>query len=173
MTTAALPNSLIPSPLRIYTVPGIPPAQSGCCSPIPTAQRGVTTTTGFIPELPAKSSAAILDYSVDFTNWLVDTGDTITSGGVSAAVKTAGGFSYDLAVVWAEPYNGTQAVVMLTSGPAGTFQIVNVQAETEQGRTCTQQIIVPISRTTETVDPAPTSTTTGSGETSPDATGGT
>ncbi|WP_456304221.1 phage fiber-tail adaptor protein [Acetobacter oeni] len=102
--------------------------------------------------MPPKSSAALLDYSVDFTGWLTDTGDMIESGGVSATVRTAAGFSYDLAVIWAEPFSGTQAVVMLASGPAGTFQIVNVQVITQQGRTCTQEIIVPIIQETEIVD---------------------
>ncbi len=164
MTASELPDSLIPSPLRLYTVPGLPATTQGCGCSVPAVQpRGITTMTGFVPEMPAKSSAAVLDYGVDFTDWLVDTGDTIQAGGVSATVTTAAGFPYDLTVVWADVCNGTQAIIMLASGPAGSFQIVNVQAITEQGRTCTQQIIVPVSRATETVDPPASSSTTGTG----------
>lgn len=151
-TTSPLPSGLVPAAIRTWAVTGATTTtdttESCCGSCAVKPVRGMMTATGFVPELPPKASAAILDYTIDFTNALAGTGDTLSNDGISVTVTTATGSTSDLSTQWAAVYNGTQAVCMLAAGPAGTMQIATVQVRTTQGRTCTQQIIIPISRET-------------------------
>lgn len=153
MSAAILPNGLIPTTLRVYAVVSTAAAEKDSASVSLCVRRGVRTSTGFVPQMAAKSSAGVLDYVIDFTSLLTDTGDSIKNQGVTAVVRTSGGRTADLTVMWADTYDGNQAVVMLASGPPGTYQIVNVQVETVQGRTYVQQIIIPVSRVTDAVAP--------------------
>lgn len=157
MTT--LPDGLIPSPLRCYALPG----------PIPEPVRNRLPGTSFADAFrtavwPEKSSADILDFSVDFTAWFGSTDDVI-SGNPSVSITLGDGAAlpgsgYDLASVWTGA-SETIAVVMLASGQPGTAYRVTVAIHTDQGRTKTVTLLLRVNTDTPaTAPPAAGSTIT-------------
>lgn len=151
----SLPDNLIPVPGRTYTVPAdqSPTATQDCggwaafrLSGFVTSQSCSCQSQPFI-----KSSADCLDYAIDFTDWLGNTGDAINT--VSVSFPDAQGLSYDLTALWDQIYSDTVVVVMLASGPPRTRQSVVVEITTEQGRTKAATFVVRISNATVATDP--------------------
>ncbi|WP_291365389.1 hypothetical protein [Acetobacter sp. UBA5411] len=154
----SLPDTLIPSAARTYVVPA--DASPDVCGGVSTWD--ALRIRGIIPmfsgsscqckaRFPAKSSADILDYAVDFSAWLADTGDTIET--VSVTFPDTTGLTYDLTDLWADVYQGETVVIMLASGRPGTKQRVVVTVETTEGRTKAVPIEIKITRATPATDP--------------------
>lgn len=138
----ALPEGLIPSSDRIYVVPAshTDPQNCGCgpyhpwwMKPVPAVASCEPPMSGDDIPLAPKSSADVLDYTLDFTTWLENTGDSLT-GDVTVSFPDSVGGDYDMVTVFADVYNTTQVVVMLASGMPRTRQHVQVSVETVQGR---------------------------------------
>ncbi|NHN93459.1 phage fiber-tail adaptor protein [Acetobacter sicerae] len=154
----SLPDNLIPSASRTYVVPA--ERQPEACGSVSTWD--ALRLRGIIPEFggascqcratfPPKSSADILDYAVDFSSWLADTGDAIEV--VSVTYPDTTGLTYDLTDLWADVYQGEIVVIMLASGRPGTKQRVVVTVETVEGRTKAVPIEIKITRATPATDP--------------------
>ncbi|MBO1361449.1 hypothetical protein J2D73_16815 [Acetobacter sacchari] len=148
--TTTLPNGLVPSALRLYTVPGA--SSGGGCRPDQCRMRGFQTAFKS-PSFPKKASADVLDYSVDWSIWGAGTGDTIEDVSVSITLSDGSslpGTAYDLAVIsdkWPAA-DGMVGVVMLGSGVPGTTYRVLFEIETAQGRTDNQVVLLMITNDT-------------------------
>lgn len=157
----SLPDNLIPSASRTYIVPA--ERQPEACGSASTWDalrlRGIIPSFGASScqcraTFPDKSSADVLDYAVDFSAWLADTGDTIET--VLVTYPDTTGLTYDLTDLWADAYQGETVVVMLASGRPGTKQRVVVTVETVEGRTKAVPIEIKITRATPATDPPAT-----------------
>lgn len=148
-----LPDNLIPSPGRTYTVPAdTAPDTCGSVSTWDALRiRGIIpSSSGSSCQCEAdhfeKSSADVLDYAVEFADWPGDGGDSIVS--VSVSFPDSTGNAYDLVALWAKLADDTTAVFMLASGERRKKYSVVVTVVTEQGRTKTATIYVTITRDT-------------------------
>lgn len=139
----ALPDGLIPDSGRIYTVPtdgsSSGTGDCGCGSSSPWWMRGLqpiipSIATRSAIQLAAKSSADLIDYTLDFSAWFSDTSDTLY-GTPLVTFPDASGSDYDLTDTFVEARDGTQVVFRLASGIPRTRQRVRVSIETQQGRT--------------------------------------
>lgn len=154
MTT--LPDGLVPSPMRLYTVPG--GNSGGGCRPDPCRMRGFQAIQQEfrVASWGEKSSADILDFSDDFTQWFGTTGDAI-SGDPTVTITLGTGASlpgsaYDLTVVWVGASDDV-AVVMLASGVPGTQYRITLTIQTDQGRTKTVTVSLKVNADTPAVAP--------------------
>lgn len=156
----SLPDNLIPSASRTYVVPA--ERQPEACGSASTWD--ALRLRGIIPSFGGaacqcradhfkKASADVLDYQVEFADWLGDGGDSIVSVSVSFPDNT--GNAYDLVALWAKLADDTTAVLMLASGERRKKYSVVVTVVTEQGRTKTATIYVTITRDTpDTMPPS-------------------
>lgn len=101
----------MPSPLRTYMVP---------------TTTGVVTSYGVLGPEWTQAADAVLDYTMDFTNWLAETGDSIASAKFTPV-------SPGLTVVSVN-VTATQATGWLTGGVTGDVYPVIVHIVTEYGR---------------------------------------
>lgn len=161
-----LPSGFIPSPDRTYTVPyagtmnssqdtGVwsPPWRRGLniLSPPSAFSCNTDNDIRFIRMTP-KSSADIVDYSVDFSEALEDTGDTILT--VIPKVLSVAQSPYDLTVMYVGVYENTTASIIVASGIPSSLQEVDIQIQTKQGRVLNKQIRIWINTLTPAT-PAP------------------
>ncbi|AQS88284.1 hypothetical protein AA101099_1760 [Neoasaia chiangmaiensis NBRC 101099] len=94
----------------------------------------------WIPKAPTD----LLDFALDPTDWLADSGDMLSSMQV---VLPAAQIMGDLVALWAGPLNG-MAAVFLAGGQPGTNVTIAVQIETAAGRRHTEQVSVQINAAT-------------------------
>lgn len=143
MTTPALSTTFVPDPSRVISVP-VPDSVGSQCQNLPTVPlwgRGLLPTAPVLqdrqdnPTIPTfrKSSDDILDYTVDFTQWLAATGDSIAD--FSATVSAQGSTEYPLTLTAAGIYRSKSVSMFLASGFPNTQSSISVVAVTEQGRT--------------------------------------
>ncbi|GBR00579.1 phage fiber-tail adaptor protein [Acetobacter oeni] len=157
MTILNLPAGFVRSPFRVCGVPAPSNTPDRLCEFL----RGVKPV--YRHERPhaeeyrlsEKSSADVLDYTFDFTDWLSGTSDTLAA--ISFTVRHPLSVSYDLTCILQGIYDSTQAVFVLASGPPGLDVSVNVKITTAQGRNYTMRVIAPINTTTDPTDPPDTS----------------
>lgn len=80
-----------------------------------------------------KDPQAVLDYRVEWTTWLSDVSDTISTGTVTATT----GITVDSYNV-----NGTQLIGWLSGGTAGSEYTITYQITTTGGRTDQRELVV-------------------------------
>lgn len=180
MTTPALSTTFVPDPSRMISVPA-PDSIGNQCGDLPTVPlwgRGLLPTVPVIRDrqldqtIPTfrKSSDDILDYTVDFTQWLASTGDTITA--FTATVSAQGSTEYPLTLTSAGIYMSKCISMFLASGFPNTQSTVAVTATTSQGRT--HRFTFAVDVTADGVPTAPPAAPTAPAEhTNPTDTGGT
>lgn len=125
----SLPLDLQPSAARTYAVP------------VPTS--GIVTSPVMVAP---KASADVLDYTLDFTEFLSGTSDALTFVAVrpSSDQNTASTVSANWAVI-----NGSKVTILLTSGQPYSVTITNVEVSTVQGRLLTVPIQIQITGATK------------------------
>lgn len=101
----------MPSPLRTYMVP---------------TTTGVVTSYGVLGPEWTQAADAVLDYTMDFTNWLAETGDSIASAKFTPASSAINVISTNVTT--------TQATAWLTGGSNGLSYPVVCHIVTEYGR---------------------------------------
>ena len=121
------PNDLIPTPVRVYR-----PSAAG--DPV---------------VLAAKSSADVLDYTLDVSAVLAGTADTMTG---AALLAPAGTSTHPLVAVWNQQ-SGSQIVLMLASGPPRTIVRFAVEITTAQQRRFVQPLQITITGASVATDP--------------------
>lgn len=149
MTISPLPEGFIPSDLRMYDpdaeafpsfgvnrfLGGV--GQDGCpCSP---------------HRMPEKSSADIVDYTIDLSTWLENTNDTIAT--VTPIIQTLLGVSYDLAAIMGGIVDNYLATIIFASGPPNYSVAVSYKIVTARGLVRVVPFIVPINNVTSATDP--------------------
>lgn len=104
------------------------------------AMRGVSVRPG--PHTwPAKAAGDALDYSVDYTPWLLDCADTITAITVKdVSVAPATGLSID----WAAFVNGIVSLGLSGGQPGLRYEIL-LTVITAQKRTISGHFVLPVS----------------------------
>ena len=108
-----------------------------CCGPIP---RGSLQTFPSILAWPVKDPGDTLDYVVDYSDILAgDVGDAVATLDVSISPNQTG----DLALRSSNA-EGTQAILWLTSGQAGTTYSVTVTSTTNNGRAISRTVYLPV-----------------------------
>lgn len=105
-------RSHTPSPIRTYVVP--------------TASTTVVTTYGRVGPEWTQASDSVLDYTLDWTNWLAETGDSIASTTFTPSDSSISVISVNT--------TATQATGWLTGGTNGDVYSVVVHIVTEYGR---------------------------------------
>lgn len=138
--------SIVPSAARTY--------------PVPTAS---VLPAGFQPlwiQLAPKSSADVMDYTLDFTQWIGLTGDTVSNVTVNVPTSTQ---TYPVVAI-ATQVNGPLATFLLASGMPNTQTAFTVEITTAQGRVYSQAVQIVVTGTTPAT-PAPNA---GSGIVLPD-----
>lgn len=125
--------SLSPSAARTYLVPTA--ANTGAGYYVPSS---IVVAT--------KSSADIIDYTFDFTNWLSGTFDSIV-GPVSLSGPLADG-AYPVTLT-ESAINGNLVTFVLASGQPNTTNILGLKVTTSQGRT----VVVPFTLTVDGASP--------------------
>ncbi|WP_149026373.1 hypothetical protein [Acetobacter aceti] len=101
--------------------------------------------------MPAKSSADIIDYTLDLSTWLASTNDTIVT--VTPIIQTLLGISYDLAAIMGGVVDNYQAVIIFAAGPPNYLVAVSYKIVTARGLVRVVPFIVPINDITSATDP--------------------
>ena len=115
------------------------PVPGGC------ALRGVSVRP-FPRAWPAKTAADALDYSVDYTPWLADCNDTISTIAVQdVSVAPATGLSID----WAVFVNGVVSLGLSGGQPGLRYEIL-LTVTTAQKRTTVSRFVLPVSTLADT-----------------------
>lgn len=99
--------------------------------------------------LAAKSSADILDYTVDLSTALAGTGDAIISAEILLPVHNE---RHPLSIVWKQ-ISGMQIVFMLASGQPRTIFRFGMEINTDQERRFVQPLQITITSASPAVDP--------------------
>lgn len=109
------------------------------------ALRGVSVRP-FPRSWPPKAAGDALDYSVDYTPWLVDCNDTISTIAVKdVSVAPATGLSID----WAAFINGIVTLGLSGGQPRLCYEIL-ITVTTTQKRTITRRFGLPVSALDDT-----------------------
>lgn len=149
MTLAPLPTGFMPSDMRTYDPDKATATPFGVNRFLGGVGQDICSCG--IHRMPEKSSADIIDYTIDLTTSLSDTDDYIFS--IEPQIKTITGTSYDLSPIMAGVLSKYLAVVIFASGPPALAVTVLCKITTVQGLCRVVPFVIPINSVTGATDP--------------------